>query len=298
MASAAQDRPAHDRLPRLVAKQLGLIHNIAYYSRETRDFEALGLAEFWRAYVAWRCAPLGRVGPATATAVLYNFAPAMVGDALPSAWDTTTPEAVLALRDDCMGRALDRAFVGFADEAAVEAATELALDGIERGGDPAGRALFAAHLDLALPSTPRLALWHACTLWREYRGDSHNIALAAAGIDGVEAHVLLAARGVGNAATIEQIRGWTAEEWAAAIDRLAGRGLVTEAGESTEDGLQLRRDIEAHTDELSAGPRNALGEDGVARLMELTEPIAAHFVEVGAVAGRWPPPKPVARGDR
>ena len=119
---------------RLIAKQLGLIHNIAYYSRETRDFESLGLEEFWRAYVAWRCAPLGPVGPAVATAVLYNFAPAMVGDAVPSAWETTTPAAVLALRDDCMERALGRGLASFADHGAIDEAIELA-----RQGDRCGR---------------------------------------------------------------------------------------------------------------------------------------------------------------
>lgn len=282
---------------RLVAKQLGLIHNIAYYSPETRDFAALGLAEFWRAYVAWRCAPLGEVGPATATAVLYNFAPAMVSDAVPSAWTHTTAAEVLALRDGCMTRALQRGLDGLEDQAAIDEAVELARRGIE-GADAAGRTLFAAHLDLAWPDGRELALWHVCTLWREYRGDSHNIALAAADIDGLEAHVLLAARGVGNAETIEQIRGWSPAAWAGGVERLAARGLVTPDGSSTEAGLQLRRAIETHTDELSAGPRTVLGRTGLQRLIEVTEPIAAHLVEVGAVAGRWPPPKPIRRGDR
>lgn len=289
---------AHDRPPaRLIAKQLGLIHNIAYYSRETRDFASLGLAEFWRAYVAWRCAPLGPVGPATATSVLYNFAPAMVADSLPSAWASTTPAEVLALRDDCMRRAMQRALDGFDDDAMVEEAIELARRGIE-SVDPAGRALFAAHLDLPWPEDRALSLWHACTLWREHRGDSHNIALAAAEIDGVEAHVLLAARGVADAATIEQIRGWTGDDWAAAVARLAERGLVTPDGASTDAGLALRRDIEAHTDRLSAAPRASLGDDGVERLVALSEPIATHLVEVGAVAGHWPPPKPIRRGEQ
>jgi len=282
---------------RLLAKQLGLIHNIAYYSRETRDFASLGLAEFWRAYVAWRCAPLGQVGPATATAVLYNFAPAMVGDALPSAWESTTPAQVLALRDDCMERAMGRGLVAFPDRALIAEAIELGRQGIE-SADPAGRALFAAHLDQPWPESPELQLWHVCTLWREHRGDSHNIALAAAEIDGLEAHVLLAARGVGTPKTIEQIRGWTEGAWDAAVEGLARRGLVTAEGGSTDEGLALRREIEAHTDRLCADPRNALGEDDVRRLIEVTEPIAAHLVEVGSVAGRWPPPKPISRGER
>lgn len=282
---------------RLLAKQLGLIHNIAYYSRETRDFASLGLAEFWRAYVAWRCAPVGRIGPATATALLYNFAPAMVGDALPSAWETTTPDRVLALRDDCLTRAMQRGLASFADRTVLSEAIMLARRGIE-AADSAGRTLFGAHLDLPWPESPELSLWHACTLWREYRGDGHNIALAAAEVDGVEAHVLLAARGIGNATTIEQIRGWTKPEWEAAIDRLSDRGLVGPDGSSTEAGLELRRAIEAHTDRLAADPLAALGDRDVERLIELTAPIASHLVDNGAVAGQWPPPKPVRRGER
>lgn len=280
---------------RALARQLGLIHNIAYYSREMADFERLGLPEFWRAYVAWRCAPLGAVGPRAATAVLYNFAPAMVGDALPSAWETTSPAEVLALRDDCLRRALARGLAEFEAGALVDEAIQLAREGID-GAHAAGRALFAAHADLEWPADRELALWHACTLWREHRGDGHNIALAAAEISGIEAHVLLAARGVGNAETIEQIRGWTPVEWTGAVERLAARGLVTADGGPTDAGIDFRREIERHTDRLAAEPRQRLGAQAAARLVEVTAPIADHLVEVGAVAGRWPPPKPIARG--
>lgn len=271
-----------------------MVHNISYFSRETRAFVDAGVPEFWRAYVAYRCAPLGRVGPAAGTAVLYNFAPRMVADALPSVWDALSPEAAIALRDDCMDQALRRAFGDLCDTPQVAEAAELAERGIA-GTDSAGRALFGAHIDLDWPAEPHMRLWHACTLWREHRGDSHNIALAAASIDGLEAHVLLGAKGVCDAATIEKIRGWTVPEWDAAVVRLAGRGLLTEAGEFTDDGRQLRRDIETHTDELCREPRDRLGPTELDRLIELTNPLAAHLVETGAVPGKWPPPNPIAR---
>ncbi|MEM7091496.1 MAG: hypothetical protein AAF567_00730 [Actinomycetota bacterium] len=280
---------------RVAAEALGLIHNVAYYSREMRDFAVLGLGEFWRAYVAWRCAPLGAVGPHAATAMLYNFAPRMVADALPSAWETTDPVSVLAMRDDCMDRALQRGLGDLTDAPTLVEASELLRRGID-AADPAGRALFAGHADLGWPDVPHLALWHGCTLWREYRGDAHNIALAAAEIDGLEAHVLLGGRGIVDAATIEKIRGWTREEWDAAVVRLADRGLLTGQGQATDEGIEYRRAIERHTDVLSAAPRDHLGDGAVARLIELVSPIAAHLVEVGAVVGRWPPPKPIARG--
>lgn len=288
---SARDEP---RPERAIARSLGVIHNIAYYSREVRDFEQLGLPQFWRAYVAWRCAPLGAVGPQAATAVLYNFAPRMVADALPSAWETTTPAEVLAMRDDMLSRALVRGLGDLAHSAEVRAAADLARAGID-GTDVAGRALFAAHADLDWPDEPWMQLWHATTLWREHRGDGHNIALAAAGIDGLEAHVLLAARGVADQPTIEKIRGWTTDEWGGAVIRLADRGLVTADGGATPEGTELRQEIERRTDDLAAEPRARLGPERLQQLIDLASPLAGHLVEVGAVAGRWPPPNPVAR---
>lgn len=279
---------------RAIAKSLGIVHNLSYYSPETKAFADVGLPEFWRAYVAYRCAPLGQVGPAAATAVLYNFAPRMVAAALPSAWDTVTPAQAIALRDDCMDRAMRRALGDMIADPVVGQAAEVARRGID-GTDPAGRALFAAHMDLPWPDEPHQQLWHACTLWREHRGDSHNIALAAAEIDGVEAHVLLAGKGVGTADVIEKIRGWNADEWQSASDRLRSRDLIDSAGTLTDSGQAFRRSIEDHTDELCKEPRVRLGSADADRLIDLVTPIAAHMVETGAVAGRWPPKNPIGR---
>lgn len=282
------------RPARALARALGIIHNISYYSPETRAFADVGLPEFWRAYVAYRVAPLGAVGPAAGAAVLYNFAPIMVADALPSAWSTVTPNEAIRLRNTCIAQALDRALVDFDRHDAIADAASLAELGIG-GTDTAGRPLFGAHVDLAWPDSDAMRLWHACTLWREQRGDSHNIALAAAAIDGLEAHVLLAARGVGNASIIEKIRGWTADEWQAASERLRRRGLITADGGFTPSGRQLRDEIERHTDELSAEPRARLGDERCARLIELADVVANHLVATGAVAGKWPPDKPIGR---
>lgn len=286
------------RPARAIARALGIIHNISYYTAETKAFAQVGLPEFWRAYVAYRVAPLGPVGPAAGTAALYNFAPQMVADALPSAWRTVSPADAIALRDECITRALDHALDSYPSPEHITEAGDLAQSGIG-GTDPAGKILFAAHLDLrwpqAGPDNDAMRLWHGCTLWREHRGDCHNIALAAAEIDGIEAHVLLAARGVGSATIIEQIRGWTASEWQQATSRLVDRGLVTPDGQYTDDGRQLRSDIEAHTDELCREPRERLGDDAASRLTELAEAIADHLVANGAVAGKWPPDKPIAR---
>lgn len=43
-------------------------------------------------------------------------------------------------------------------------------------------------------------------------------------VDGVQAHILMAARGQGNKAAILPIRGWTSEEWNDGVARLVERG--------------------------------------------------------------------------
>ena len=55
-----------------------------------------------------------------------------------------------------------------------------------------GRPLHAALRTLPTPEQPLARLWYAGNLLREHRGDGHVVALAANGIGGTEAHVLLA----------------------------------------------------------------------------------------------------------
>ncbi len=275
---------------RALAKLTGTFHNISYYAPEMKAFAELGLAEYWRAYFAYRSAPFGVVPAEVVEATFYNFAPERVREAIPSAWDTTTPADVLSFRDRCIADALGRALPAH-DSALVNEAAELALPPI-LATEAGARPLFAAHRALPIPDQPLLRLWFACTLWREHRGDGHNIALAAADIDGIECHVLLAARGVGDQATIGKIRGWSLADWTSAIDRLAERGLLTAAGDLTPAGRQLRSDIETHTDRLASRPRVDLGESGTERLIELIEPMVGELISSGSVPGRWPPPRP------
>lgn len=283
-------RAAHPA--RRIARLVGTFHNISYYAPEMKAFADLGLPEYWRAYMAYRSAPMGQVEPSAVAAVFYNFAPRMVAAGLPSAWKTTTPVAVCELRDRCIDQALRRALGDRARSADIAAAAALTRSAVE-ALDAYGRPLFAAHQNLPWPDDPLMMLWHGCTLWREYRGDGHNIALAAADIDGVECHVLLAAKGVGSRETILKIRRWTADEWAAAELRLKDRGLVESDGGFTTAGRDLRSGIEDHTDELAARPCGQIGSEGVELLVEKLGPLVDHLVSTGAVAGRWPPPRPV-----
>ncbi len=283
--------PRSSPLPpaRALARSLGVFHNISYYAPEMKAFADVGLGEYWRAYMVYRAAPMGRVEAPVVTATFYNFAPRVVEAALPSAWDKVTPAEAIALRDDCIDRALQRALGDLiADDALVEAA-DLAMEGMAEISVGA-RPLFAAHLALPVPDPPHRRLWHACTLWREQRGDSHNLALAAADIDGVECHVLLAAKGVGGQEIISKIRGWTEPQWEAARTRLAERGLLNPDGSYTRAGRALRDSIETQTDALSREPRDRLGPERCRRLADLMEPLMGQMISSGAVPGQWPPP--------
>ncbi|MGC1213134.1 MAG: hypothetical protein WA890_17940, partial [Micromonospora sp.] len=145
--------------------------------------------------------------------------------------------------------------------------------------DVAGRPLATANAELPWPDAPHLALWQAATVLREHRGDGHVAALIAAGLDPTEALVSFAAVG---AAPVEVFasRRWTDEEWAAARERLAARGLVDADGVATEAGHRLRDEVERRTDELAAAPWRALGP-AAARLAQLVAPVTRAVVASG-----------------
>ena len=272
-----------------LAKLVNPIHNISYYAPEVGAFVEAGMRGWWMSYFAYRSAPLGAVPLDLVVAVFYNFAPRMVGRAIPSVWDVMSPADALALRADVADRALHRIFGDRLDDDAFAEAAQLvheAVDGCEVGARP----LFAANRALDWPTEPHLALWHGCTLLREYRGDCHNIALAAAPLDPVECHVAIVAHGQGNKASILPIRGWTDDEWTAAERRLVERGWLDPIGTFTGPGGRARRAVETHTSELALGPCRALGTDGMNRLSTLLTPLVDTVHTSGDIPSTWPPP--------
>src|SRR5437868_3965299 len=162
------------------------IHAVAYFAPEAlAALESAGLRGFWRGYFAGRAAPLGAVGAGVVTATFYGFHPDFVARAVPSIWDLASPAAVLDARLAGIDAALGPLLAGHDVSPAVERLRR-ALD----GSDAAGRPLYAANAELTWPTDPHLALWHACTLIREHRGDGHVAALVGAGVDGCAAHLL------------------------------------------------------------------------------------------------------------
>src|SRR4029079_16939818 len=142
----------------------------------------------------------------------------------------------------------------------VERAAELARVAAEGCTIP-GRPLYAGHATLPWPDEPHLALWHAITLIREFRGDGHIACLVNEELDAVEALITHAASGAVPRVALQTSRAWSDDEWEAGITRLMARGLVTGDGAFTEQGTALRQRIEDRTDVLALSAWEALGED-------------------------------------
>jgi hypothetical protein len=287
MVSHATDGAAE--LARRAWRTLEPYHAMVYFVPEARNaFKDLGLKGYWMGYFASRAAPLGAAKAAVITALFYNFQARMVKRAIPDAWQYADPARVLETRYSIADSALRRLLgTSITSTEMVEAAT-LAKQAVE-GCSIEGRTLFAAYTDLPWPTEPHLVLWHAATLLREFRGDGHVATLLAHSIDGCEAHILQIAAGNTTRALLQPSRGWSDEEWEAALSRLRTRGLIDQTDQFTEQGILLHQHIEDATDRLAAPPWNHLGQEQVYRLLSLVQPLRDKIVEGGGV----PIPNPV-----
>ena len=136
--------------------------------------------------------------------------------------------------------------------------------------------MYAALRALPVPEEPVARLWHAATLLREHRGDGHVAALVSEGIGGTEAHVLHAlAEGIYPAETFGRIHHLPAEQIAAVIDGMRGRGLIGEDGWLTDEGRGAKQRVEDRTDDLAAVPYEVLEPVELDDLMASLEPLAA-----------------------
>jgi hypothetical protein len=262
------------------------VHAVVYFDPAClASMDGLGFRGFWMGYFAGRAAPFGAVGPDVVTATFFNFHPSRAARVLPDAWGYASPGDVWATRTLAAAATLRRVDPTVATTAApLVAGLRRLLDGVPA----AGRPLFAATRAMGEPTEPVEALWYWCTCLREHRGDGHVAALTAAGLDGCEALVLFAAAGGPPDDLLRRSRGWSEDEWSYARERLARRGLVDGHG-ATAAGLELRRWVEATTDDLAGMVTGrAQGPDGDALHRGLT-------AVAGAVraAGLIPDPNPM-----
>lgn len=260
-------------------------HAVTYFAPECHAaYEDAGVRGFWRGYFAGRAAPFGRAGAGLVTASFFGFHPDFVARAVPSVWDLIDPSAAIEARLGGVDAAIRARFDEMTPLAQTLDAARRAVDGCSAPGRP----LFAANADLAWPSDPHLALWHATTLLREHRGDGHVIALVHAQLDPCEAHITQVASSGAGLDTIRPYRGWSDDDWDAGAERLRSRGLIDADGGLTPAGRELRATVESETDRLASRPLARLGPRDVELFERVMRGVAERLRETGAI--RYPNP--------
>ena len=161
------------------------------------------------------------------------------------------------------------------------------IDEVEAPGVPLP--LFEANQAIPQYENAVEALWQGCTTLREHRGDVHVQALRALGVDGIEAHLLLAADHSIDQHVLLDNRGWIHADWERAIARLQNKLLLSASGALTKLGRTRRVEIESLTDAGAAQPWARLQRDDVLTVLEALT-VAAEAV---ARSGTIPFPNPM-----
>src|SRR3954452_15715035 len=195
------------------------VHAITYFAPETQAAtDALGLKGGWMSYFGCRGAPLGAVTAPVVSALFYNFHPQMVARAIPDAWTYATPAALLDARRTAIDQAMRRVLGDdVVTSPTVARAADLAAKAVA-GCNMAGRPLGAANRAVPERGEPHLRLWQALCAIREHRGDGHVAQLVDAGVAPSEALVLQAATGRSPEEGLRTRRGWSEQDWDAAVE--------------------------------------------------------------------------------
>src|SRR5215471_6103729 len=99
---------------------------VNFFSPEPNDsMAALGFGNYWDGYFAGRSAPLGRAPAEVVHAAFYDFADGEMARHIPKVWDTTTPEAAHAAREQGCVAALRRILGDLAGTPGLARAAEL-----------------------------------------------------------------------------------------------------------------------------------------------------------------------------
>ena len=248
-------------------------------------YSALGLDDFFAAYVWQRTAVLGTPPTALAVTALGVFAPGLIGPRYETGAATLSAADVTRIRREAPGATVRRVLGDIDVEATV------AVAALRRGlnaADRTARPLFTGLAAEPWPDDVLAALVHACNLLREHRGDSHLAVCAVACLDPVEMNVLTELYCGYRLGDYTPSRGWSAEQIDGAVARLRTRGLVD--GEVlSPDGLRFRDGLEARTDALQQSVVDAIGAD----LDALTKQLDAWSDAL--VAGGAAPPDPAKR---
>ena len=260
------------------------VHGMIYFVPEAADaYARLGI-DGRAGYFASRAAPMGAVSAEVVVSTFYNFNPELVHEAIPAAWEVTTPVALVAARFDAADAAFRRVLgdAVLRSEEMRRAAVLARMAAEEAAQRVEGRPLAAGHAEVAWPDAAHLVLWHAQSLLREYRGDGHIAQLVTHGLSGLEALVTHAAAGNVPTLVLKSTRAWPDDTWDDAAEALRERGWLARGDELRLSGwgADQRRAIEDGTDALAAAPYETLGDERCKELRGLMRPWSTEFAQL------------------
>lgn len=229
------------------------------------------------AYFCSRGAALGQAPGEVIAATFGVFNPAVVVPAVQYGWTLTDAASLRAARAQGSLAQLRRV-LGAAPDGLDRALVLLrrAVAGLAVAGKP----LFAGLVAEGLGEDPLAQAWQLADQLREYRGDGHVNAWAAAGFDGPQIGLLTELyRGLAPRSYVRS-RAFSDDDLDAGEARLAERGLA-HGGVITEAGQAAREAIETATDLVCAPIVANLGDD-LGELVELVGGWSQQLVDAGA----------------
>lgn len=250
------------------------------WSRHVVDALADVGLDFLPGLVWGRAAALGEPPAAVVLAAFGTWEPKLLTGLHESGRTACGRDTMLAARQSSVIESLTVVLaVPDAEVAPVADALRRAVDAV----DGTGRPLFSGVRSLGWPQEPVGVLWRACDALRERRGDGHLAASTVAGLRPLEMHTLLELWLETPPGSHSAIYGWSAADVAGSMVRLEAKGLVSGQG-LTARGVELRRRIEAQTDDLEGSVVAELGDDFDEVVGALNEWSAACVA-----AGTYPP---------
>lgn len=218
---------------------------VSVWSPEVNERHTKAGLDFLTGYIVGRAAPLGLVPTDLVVSAFGVFSPGVIASAYETGLATTTHAEVLAALEEGTVAALHRLLGSPGRE--VEEVVAVLRAGLDRA-DLLGRPLFSGLHARDWPPDAWARLWHAATLLREYRGDSHLAACVAAGLGPIGANLLTEAHVGLTDRSYTASRGWRTEEIDQAVLRLVAQGVLDRDGAITDRGRALRDEIENATE--------------------------------------------------
>ena len=257
---------------------------VNFFSPEPNDsMAALGFRNYWDGYFAGRSAPLGRVPAEVVHAAFYNFADGEVARHIPKVWDTTTPEAAHAAREQGCVAALRRILGDLVETPGLARAAEL-LAKASTSAPTEGRVMYAGLRSLSrCPRSPLPGSGTRPTCFASTAGTATSLPWSRERIGGTEAHVLSAlAMGIYPAESFGRIHHLPQARLAEVMDGLRDRGLLDASGRFTDAGRATKARIESLTDALAEAPYDGLEPLELDQLITLLEPISRRLQATGS----------------